>query len=124
MENEWLLRNPSKRMKGVKVSRVPTGYFAPQEFHKILDATYAYAEWKVSSSQSLPFLSRRRGGLRGSQRKTDTDVVAQLAGSALQGGCLEIVRKTQFGHIRCANEPKVQMRRNRFFRYIQNRMSQ
>ncbi len=46
IENEWLLRNPSKRMKGVKVSRVPTGYFTPEEFHKIVDGTYVYADWK------------------------------------------------------------------------------
>lgn len=46
MENEWLLRNPSKRMKGVKVSSEPTDYFTPEEFAKIVDATHAFAAWK------------------------------------------------------------------------------
>ena len=45
IENEWLHRNPSKRMKSVKVSQAPTDYFTPSEFAKIVDATYAYGDW-------------------------------------------------------------------------------
>ncbi len=46
IENDWLLRNPSKKMKPVQVSQEPTDYFTPAEFAKILDATYAYGKWK------------------------------------------------------------------------------
>ena len=46
MENDWLLRNPAKKMKSVQVSQEPTDYFTPVEFGKIVDATYAYGEWK------------------------------------------------------------------------------
>jgi integrase/recombinase XerD len=46
MENDWLLKNPSKRMKRVKVSPKPTDYFTPEEFSKIIDGTYAYANWR------------------------------------------------------------------------------
>ena len=46
MENDWLLKNPSKRMKAVKVSPKPTDYFLPDEFARIVDATFAYGNWK------------------------------------------------------------------------------
>ena len=46
IENEWLHKNPSKKMKPVQVSPDPTDYFTPTEFAKIVDATYAYADWK------------------------------------------------------------------------------
>lgn len=46
MESDWLLKNPSKRMKAVKVSSKPTDYFTPEEFSKIIDGTYAYANWR------------------------------------------------------------------------------
>ena len=46
IENDWLLRNPAKKMKSVQVSQEPTDYFTPAEFARIVDATYAYAEWK------------------------------------------------------------------------------
>jgi integrase/recombinase XerD len=46
IENEWLTRNPSKRMKPVHASASPTDYFTPVEFRKIVDATYAYGDWK------------------------------------------------------------------------------
>src|SRR5437764_10256409 len=46
VENEWLLRNPSKRMKEVQVTVQPTDYFTPEEFQQIVDATFAYGEWK------------------------------------------------------------------------------
>jgi integrase/recombinase XerD len=46
IENEWLTRNPSKKMKGVKATSEPTDYFTPAEFKKIVDGTYAYGNWK------------------------------------------------------------------------------
>jgi hypothetical protein len=46
IENDWLLRNPAKKMKSVQVTQEPTDYFTPAEFVKIVDATYAYGEWK------------------------------------------------------------------------------
>jgi integrase len=46
IENDWLLRNPAKKMKPMQVSQEPTDYFTPAEFAKIVDATYAYGEWK------------------------------------------------------------------------------
>lgn len=33
-------------MKPIKVERVPTGYFTKEEFARIVDATYAYGNWK------------------------------------------------------------------------------
>jgi integrase len=46
IENEWLARNPSKKMKAVHATLVPTDYFTPIEFERIIDGTYAYGEWK------------------------------------------------------------------------------
>jgi integrase/recombinase XerD len=46
IENEWLYKNPSKKMKPVQVSPDPTDYFTPAEFEKIVDATYAYGTWR------------------------------------------------------------------------------
>lgn len=46
IENEWLHKNPSKKMKPVQVSPAPTDYFTPAEFEKIVDATYAYGAWR------------------------------------------------------------------------------
>ena len=44
--NEWLEKNPAAKMKKVEEKRVPTDYFTREEFHRILDATYAYADWR------------------------------------------------------------------------------
>lgn len=46
IENEWLTRNASKKMKGVHATANPTDYFTPPEFQKIVDGTYAYGDWK------------------------------------------------------------------------------
>jgi integrase/recombinase XerD len=46
IENEWLTRNPAKRMKAVHATSVPTDYFTPDEFQRIVDGTYAYGDWK------------------------------------------------------------------------------
>lgn len=45
IENDWLHKNPSKKMKHVVVSPNPTDYFTPEEFEKIVDGTYAYGAW-------------------------------------------------------------------------------
>jgi integrase len=46
IENEWLHKNPSKKMKPVQVSPDPTDYFTPGEMEKIIDGTYAYGGWR------------------------------------------------------------------------------
>ncbi|HET9281187.1 MAG TPA: tyrosine-type recombinase/integrase [Candidatus Angelobacter sp.] len=46
MENDWILKNASKRMKPVNVSPKPTDYFTPEEFSRIIDGTYAYGNWR------------------------------------------------------------------------------
>ncbi|MGA7634313.1 MAG: hypothetical protein WCB11_26410 [Terriglobales bacterium] len=46
IENEWLHKNPSKKMKPVQVSPDPTDYFTPGEMGKIIDGTYAYGPWR------------------------------------------------------------------------------
>jgi integrase len=46
IENDWLIKNPSKRMKPVKVSPEPTDYYTPEEFSKIVDGTYSYGKWR------------------------------------------------------------------------------
>lgn len=46
IENEWLTRNPSKKMKGVHACFVPTEYFTPTEFKRIMDGTHAYGDWR------------------------------------------------------------------------------
>jgi len=46
MDNDWLLKNPAKKMKSVQVSAKPTDYFTPIEFARIFDGTYAYGNWQ------------------------------------------------------------------------------
>lgn len=46
IRNEWLLKNPGRLLKPIRVERVPTGYFTKEEFARIVDATYAYGDWK------------------------------------------------------------------------------
>ncbi len=46
IENEWLQKNPSKKMKPVQVSPDPTDYFTPSEMEKIIDGTYVYGGWR------------------------------------------------------------------------------
>jgi site-specific recombinase XerD len=46
IENEWLQRNPAKKMKPVQVSQEPTDYFTPTEFERIVDGTYIYGKWR------------------------------------------------------------------------------
>ncbi|MCL2659671.1 MAG: site-specific integrase [Acidobacteriaceae bacterium] len=42
IDHKWIQENPAKPMGKVKVKQVPTDYFPPDEFAKIIDATYAY----------------------------------------------------------------------------------
>jgi integrase len=44
--NEWLHRNPAKKMKPVRVSQEPTDYFTPTELERIVDGTYIYGKWR------------------------------------------------------------------------------
>lgn len=46
IRNEWLQKNPGRLLKPIRVERVPTGYFTKEEFARIVDATYAYGNWK------------------------------------------------------------------------------
>ena len=46
VNNDWLRKNPSKQMSRVKVSPIPTDYFPPEEFDKIVDGTYCYGDWR------------------------------------------------------------------------------
>jgi len=34
-------------MKAVHATLVPTDYFSPRDFEKIIDGTYAYGEWQA-----------------------------------------------------------------------------
>jgi integrase len=44
--NEWLEKNPAAKMKKVEEKRVPTDYFTREEFQRVVDATYAYGDWR------------------------------------------------------------------------------
>jgi integrase len=46
IRNEWLAKNPARLLKPIRVERVPTGYYTREEFAKIIDATYAYGDWR------------------------------------------------------------------------------
>ena len=46
IRNEWINKNPGRLLKPIKVNRVPTGYYTRDEFARIIDATYAYRNWK------------------------------------------------------------------------------
>jgi integrase/recombinase XerD len=44
--NDWLGKNPAVKMKKVEEKRVPTDYYTPKEFHRIVDTTYVYGDWQ------------------------------------------------------------------------------
>jgi integrase/recombinase XerD len=44
--NDWLDKNPALKMKKAEEKRVPTDYFTREEFQRIVDATYAYGDWR------------------------------------------------------------------------------
>jgi integrase/recombinase XerD len=46
IRTEWIDKNPARLLKPVRVNRVPTGYYTRDEFTRIIDATYAYGNWK------------------------------------------------------------------------------
>lgn len=46
IRSEWINKNPARLLKPIKVNRVPTGYYTRDEFARIIDATYAYGNWK------------------------------------------------------------------------------
>lgn len=46
IRSEWINKNPARLLKPIKVNRVPTGYYTRDEFARIVDATYAYGNWK------------------------------------------------------------------------------
>jgi site-specific recombinase XerD len=46
VRNEWLEKNSARMLKAIRVKQVPTDYFTRDEFRCIIDATYAYGDWK------------------------------------------------------------------------------
>ncbi len=46
ISNDWLEKNPAAKMRKVEEKRVPTDYFTREEFLRIVDATYAYGDWR------------------------------------------------------------------------------
>ena len=46
IRSQWIIKNPARLLKPIKVNRVPTGYYTRDEFARIIDATYAYGDWK------------------------------------------------------------------------------
>jgi integrase len=43
---DWIAKNPAIVLKRIKTSTVPTGYFTQEEFRALVDATYAYGDWR------------------------------------------------------------------------------
>jgi integrase/recombinase XerD len=46
IQNGWLNENPAMKVKRATVHSLPTGWFPKPEFDRIVDATYAYGEWR------------------------------------------------------------------------------
>jgi integrase/recombinase XerD len=46
IQNGWLNENPAAKVKRATVHSLPTGWFPKPEFKRIVDATYAYGEWR------------------------------------------------------------------------------
>ncbi len=46
IQNGWLTENPAARVKRSTVGSLPTGWFPKPEFQRIIDATYAYGDWR------------------------------------------------------------------------------
>ena len=46
IQNGWLTENPAARVKRSTVGSLPTGWFPKPEFQRIVDATYAYGDWR------------------------------------------------------------------------------
>ncbi len=43
---EWITKNPAILLKRVKAEQTPTDYFPREEFKVLVDATYAYGDWR------------------------------------------------------------------------------
>lgn len=46
IQNGWLNENPATKVKRSTVHSLPTGWFPKPEFKRIVDATYAYGDWR------------------------------------------------------------------------------
>jgi integrase len=46
IQNGWLNDNPATKVKRSTVHSLPTGWFPKPEFKRIVDATYAYGDWR------------------------------------------------------------------------------
>ncbi|HJT70187.1 MAG TPA: hypothetical protein VJ731_08310, partial [Terriglobales bacterium] len=46
IRSEWIEKNPARLLRTIKVKQTPTDYFTRPQFEKIVDATYAYGDWK------------------------------------------------------------------------------
>lgn len=46
IQNGWLHENPAMKVKRSVPTSLPTGWFPKTEFQRIVDATYAYGEWR------------------------------------------------------------------------------
>jgi integrase/recombinase XerD len=46
IQNGWLNENPAMKVKRSAPTSLPTGWFPKTEFQRIVDATYAYGEWR------------------------------------------------------------------------------
>jgi integrase len=46
IQNGWLTENPAMKVKRSTIHSLPTGWFPKPEFKRIVDATYAYGEWR------------------------------------------------------------------------------
>lgn len=46
IQNGWVHENPALKVKRSAPTSLPTGWFPKAEFQRIVDATYAYGEWR------------------------------------------------------------------------------
>lgn len=61
IQNGWIDENPAKKVKRSASTSVPTGWFRKAEFQRIIDATYAYGDWR--GGRDFRFRSDRLRGL-------------------------------------------------------------
>ena len=54
IQNGWLNENPAMKVKRSAPTSLPTGWFPKTEFQRIVDATYAYGEWRGRARFSFP----------------------------------------------------------------------
>jgi integrase/recombinase XerD len=46
IQNGWVSENPATKLKRATAGSTPTGWFPKPEFQRIVDATYAYGDWR------------------------------------------------------------------------------